>query len=385
MAGKRLAGRLTSHLKGPFDQSSRLPCPLPWACGRLFAILAGHLAGRIILGHKISCNAIEVHKGKIEVIKDLPKPNNVKAIRSFLGHAGFYKRFIKDFSKIARPMTKLLEKEQRFVFHDDCKKSFAFLKARLIQAPILVSSNWDEPFELMCDASDYALGAVLGQRINNHFHPIYYASKTLTGAQINLHNHRKEIFVFDIEIRDEKGAENLAANHLSRLKNPNLEKLDNSVVKDTFLDESLMRIDHDPEVPYFAYIDNYLASGVLQKRESVREIWVNTPVLNSIPPSNDWSSGEHEPTTFKTPIGTTPFRLVYRKACHLPMEVEHGAYWALKQVNLDLDQVGEKRTMQLNVLDELMLVAYEKSLTYKEKTKKWHDARLKGVKDFHPN
>ncbi|XP_071739829.1 uncharacterized protein [Rutidosis leptorrhynchoides] len=90
-------------------------------------------------------------------------------------------------------------------------------------------------------------------------------------------------------------------------------------------------------------------------------------------------------TAFKTPIGTTPFKLVYGKACHLPIEVEHIGFWTMTQVNLDLEQVGEKRAMQLHELDDLRLEAYENSLTYKEKNKKCHDARLKEVKELNPN
>ncbi|XP_071687825.1 uncharacterized protein [Rutidosis leptorrhynchoides] len=136
----------------------------------------------IVLGHKSSRVGIEVDPAKIDVIHKLPHLTNVKAIRSFLGHAGFYRRFIKDFSKIARPLTKLLEKDIPFDFNDDCVNAFSILKEKLTHAPIMVSPDWALPFELMCDASDVALGAVLGQRKINHFQPIYYASKTLTGA-----------------------------------------------------------------------------------------------------------------------------------------------------------------------------------------------------------
>ncbi|GJX42103.1 reverse transcriptase domain-containing protein [Tanacetum coccineum] len=139
----------------------------------------------IVLGHKISKKGIEVDKAKIDVIAKLPHPTTVKGIRSFLGHAGFYRRFIQDFSKISRPMTHLLEKNTPFIFSDDCIRAFQTLKDRLTEAPILIAPNWDLPFELMCDASDFAIGAVLGQRHEKHFWPIHYASKTLIEAQTN--------------------------------------------------------------------------------------------------------------------------------------------------------------------------------------------------------
>ncbi|GJW16950.1 reverse transcriptase domain-containing protein [Tanacetum coccineum] len=147
----------------------------------------------IVLGHKISRKGIEVDKAKVDVISKLPHPTTVKGIRSFLGHAGFYRRFIKDFSKISRPMTHLLEKNTPFIFSEDCILAFQTLKKKLTEAPILIAPNWDEPFEIMCDASDYAIGAVLGQRIEKHFRPIHYASKTMTEAETNYTTTEKEM------------------------------------------------------------------------------------------------------------------------------------------------------------------------------------------------
>ncbi|GJU89955.1 reverse transcriptase domain-containing protein [Tanacetum coccineum] len=118
----------------------------------------------IVLGHKISKSGIEVDRAKIDVIAKLPHPTTVKGIRSFLGHAGFYRRFIQNFSKIARPMTHLLEKETQFYFSKECIEAFNTLKKNLTEAPILIAPDWNEPFELMCDASDFALVPSLGPR-----------------------------------------------------------------------------------------------------------------------------------------------------------------------------------------------------------------------------
>nr|GEZ94560.1 retrovirus-related Pol polyprotein from transposon 17.6 [Tanacetum cinerariifolium] len=118
----------------------------------------------IVLSYKISKKGIEVDRAKVDVISKLPHPTTVKGIRSFLGHAGFYRRFIKDFLKIARPMTRLLEKDTPFIFSLECVDAFQTLKRKLTEAPILIAPDWDMPFELMCDASDFAIGAVLRQR-----------------------------------------------------------------------------------------------------------------------------------------------------------------------------------------------------------------------------
>nr|GFA27074.1 reverse transcriptase domain-containing protein [Tanacetum cinerariifolium] len=137
----------------------------------------------IVLCHKISKNMIKVNKAKVDVISKLPHPTTVKCIRSFLGHAGFYQRFIQNFAKIVRPITRLLEKDTRFLFSKECVEAFQTLKRKLTEAPILISPDLDLPFELMCNASDFATGAALGQRQEKHFRPIHYASKTMTEAE----------------------------------------------------------------------------------------------------------------------------------------------------------------------------------------------------------
>nr|KAJ0208747.1 hypothetical protein LSAT_V11C400201640 [Lactuca sativa] len=217
----------------------------------------------LILGHIVSKKGIEVDKAKIDFIQSLPYPTCVREVRSFLGHAGFYRRFIKDFSKITRPMCQLLQKEVDFEFNEACKDAFDKLKELLTSAPIMQAPNWDLPFEIMCDASNYAIGAVLGQKNGRASHMIYYASRTLDNSQRNYSTTEKELLAivfalekfrqyllgtkvivyldhaalkylmtkkdakprlirwilllqeFDLEIRDKSGCENLIVDHLS--------------------------------------------------------------------------------------------------------------------------------------------------------------------------
>ncbi|GJY99782.1 reverse transcriptase domain-containing protein [Tanacetum coccineum] len=263
----------------------------------------------IVLRHKVFGAGLEVDKAKIDVISKLPPPN-VKGIRSFLGHAGFYRCFIKDFSKITRPLTKLLEKDTSFELNDECHKSFNSLQEKLTCTPVIVSPNWNPPFELMCDASNFGVGAVLGQKDGKQFHPIYFASKTLNAAQQKYTVTKKELMAvvfafekiqpymilsktivytdhsglrhlfkkqdvkphlihwilllqeFDIEIKDKKGTENVVADHLYRFKND--ETSDDSDVDDNFPRETLNEITTN-DTPWFADIANYLVGDVIPK------------------------------------------------------------------------------------------------------------------------
>ncbi|GJV50163.1 reverse transcriptase domain-containing protein [Tanacetum coccineum] len=197
----------------------------------------------IILGHKVLGSWIKVDKAKIEAISKLPYPTNVTAIQSFLGHAGFYRRFIKDFSQIARPMTQLLVKDSPFNFFEECIQAFDTLKRELTQAPIMIKPDWSLPFEIMCDASDYAVGAVIGQRIDKHFKPIHYASKAMNEAQENHTTTEKELPAV----------------------------LTRAEIRDLFPEEQLMAISEKNSEPWYANYANYLASRVLRFRSTRQE------------------------------------------------------------------------------------------------------------------
>jgi len=155
----------------------------------------------IVLGHIISNRGIEVDPAKIVVISQLPYPSCVREVRYFLGHAGFYRRFIKDFNKVTLPLSNLLQKEVEFDFDDRCKEAFDCLKRVVTTTPIIQAPDWTAPFKLMCDASNYALGVVLAQKIDMLPRVIYYASRTLDAAQANYTTTEKELLaiVFALE------------------------------------------------------------------------------------------------------------------------------------------------------------------------------------------
>ena len=133
------------------------------------------------LGHTISSEGISVDPTKVQEVMDWESPTSVHQIRSFLGLAGYYHRFIPDFSRIAKPMTELLKKGVKFVWNDKCEEAFQTLKARLTTAPVLAIPDSTKPFDFYCDASSTGLGCVLMQ--DNRV--IAYASRALRNHEKN--------------------------------------------------------------------------------------------------------------------------------------------------------------------------------------------------------
>nr|GEX80098.1 reverse transcriptase domain-containing protein [Tanacetum cinerariifolium] len=451
----------------------------------------------IVLGHKISKKGIEVDKAKVDVISKLPHPKTVK----------------------------------------ECVDAFQTLKRKLTEALIMIASDWDMPFELMCDASNFAIGAVLGQRQDKHFRTIHYASKTMIEAESKYTMTKKEMLAV-VYAFEKFRVENLAADHLSRLENPHQNVLDLKEINESFPLEQLNLVSTrgNQSILWFAdfanyHAGNFIVKGMTSQQKSkffkdvkhyfwddpylfkicadqiirrcvagqeaidilkachsgptrghhgpnytarkvfdlgfywptiyrdaqifvkncdvcqrqgkitqkdempqnsiqvceIFDVWGidfmgsfpssrgNKYILVAVDNLSKWVEAKALPTNdarvvckflknlfarfvgenraswpnklddalwtfrtaYKTPIGCTPYKMVYGTACHLPVELEHKAYWSLKHANFELKTVGDHRKIQINELNELRDQAYENSLIYKEKTKRIHDSKIK--------
>ncbi|GJU30569.1 reverse transcriptase domain-containing protein [Tanacetum coccineum] len=308
----------------------------------------------------------------------------------------------------------------------------------------------------MCDASDFAVGAVLGQRIDEKFKPIYYASKTLNNAQEHYTTTEKElltvVFSFDkfcmylilsktIVYTDHSALKYLFSKQdakprlisasITRRKVyeagffwPRIFKDDKDYVMRCDACQRSGNISSRSKMPHnniqlFARFGvpkalisdrgTHLCNSQLEKALQKYEVTHNLSTVYH-PQTNgqtevtnraikrilersvgynrkNWSKKLDDTlwafrTAYKTPNGCTLFRLVYGKDCHLPMEIEHKAYWALKQCNMGLTAAAKNHFMELNELMELRDGAYKNTRIYKERTKKWYDSRLRGDKDF---
>eukprot|EP00253_Pinus_taeda_P032423 PITA_32423 len=289
----------------------------------------------IVLGHHISGDGIKVNKSKVEVISKLPIPNCQKDVRSFLGFTRCYRRFIENFTKIASPLFKLLTKDCEFKWSPNCQSAFEALKTRIYEASILRGPNWKLSFHISTDASDTALGAVLGQKDLVPY-AIYYTSKNLTPTELNYTVTEKEFLAvvhainkfrhyitgyetfihtdysairylmnkpitngrvtkwllllqeFNITLFDRPGNQNIVADFLSRIQK--IKK--DSPVEDKFLDEYLFAV--TIKTPWFADMANYLVTWKLPPhlfpserrkiiQESSRYSWISNELFKTRP------------------------------------------------------------------------------------------------------
>ncbi|GJW95783.1 reverse transcriptase domain-containing protein [Tanacetum coccineum] len=335
-------------------------------------------------------------------------------------------------------MTHLLEKNTLFIFSNECIQAFQTLKKKLTEAPILIAPDWDLPFELMCDASDFAIGAVLGQRHKKHFSPIHYASKTMNEAESHYTTTEKEMLAlwvfliqeFTFKVIDTKEAENLAADHLSRLENPYENVLDSKEVNEKFLLETLNMVTFrgDSSTPWFADYANYHAGNFIVKGMSsqqknkffkdvklyfwddpflfkicadkvIRQCVHDKEALDILEACHNGPTGGHHGANLTAKkfakvmlkYGVTHrLSTAYHPQTSGQVEVsnrglkrilertvgENRASWSDK-IDDALWAFRDHRKVQLNELNELRDHAYENSLIYKEKTKRIHDSKIK--------
>ena len=145
------------------------------------------------LSHVISAGGVSTDPGKIEVVRSWPTPRNVQDVRSFLGLASYYRRFVADFASIAQPLHKLTEKKTPFQWTGECQQAFEVLKQKLTTAPVLVYPDLTKPFILDTDACDRGIGAVLSQMHDGQERVVAYGSRAFSKSKRNYATTRKEL------------------------------------------------------------------------------------------------------------------------------------------------------------------------------------------------
>nr|GEX47710.1 reverse transcriptase domain-containing protein [Tanacetum cinerariifolium] len=341
-----------------------------------------------------------------------------------------------DFSKISWPMTHLLEKNTPFIFFEDCIKAFQTLKKKYTEAPILITQNWDLPFELMCDASDFAIENLAAdhlsrlensyenvldpKEINENFPLETLSMVTFCGDSsalwfadfANYHAGNFIVKVIRRYVHGKEALDILEACHNGPTGGHHAANLTAKKIFDFgFFWPTIYKDAHE----FFKNCDSCQRQGKISQRDEmpqnsiqvceIFDVWGidfmgpfpssrgNKYILVGIDYLSKWVEAKALPTndarvvckflkslfarfgspraiiTYKTPIGCTPYKLVYGKVCHLPIELEHKAYWALKQANFDLSVAGDHRKAQLNELNKLRDHAYENSLICKLKTR----------------
>nr|GEW28437.1 reverse transcriptase domain-containing protein [Tanacetum cinerariifolium] len=334
-----------------------------------YAFLGGNNKWPVIISKDLSVNEksalIEVLKSRKKVIAWKLTDIKEQTMKVFMDD---FSVFGNSFSTCLTNLEKMLKRcEDIKLALNWVKTHFMVKEEKVNKAPILIAPNWDQPFELMCDASDFAIGAVLGQIIEKHFRPIHYASKTMTQVESNYTTTEKEMLA--VVYAFEKFRSYLIMNksivytNLSALKYLFSKK--DAKARCVAGQEALDILEACHSGPTGGhYGANYLPRRTVGEN---RALW-SDKLEDAL-----WAFR----TAFKTPIGCTPYSIVYGKSCHLPLELKHKAFWALKHANFDLKTAGDHQKLQLNELSDLRDQAYEKSLIYKERTKKLHDEKIK--------
>ncbi|GJX99732.1 reverse transcriptase domain-containing protein [Tanacetum coccineum] len=416
----------------------------------------------IVLGHKVSGSGIEVDKAKIEAISKLPYPTNVKAIRSFLGHADAKPRLIRwilllqefdieirdkkgaknlaadHLSRLENPnLGRLTRAEIRDLFPEER------LMAVFDKGNEPWHYFWDEPFLFKqcddriirrCMAGDEAAQILRqchsGPSRGHHgiattakkvFEARFYWPQVFRDAHkwaenISSRDEAPQNYIQVCEIFDVWGIDFMgpfpssngnkyilvAIDYVSKWVEAQAFPTSDARNVLNFLKKLFARF----EIPKALISDrgthfcNYQMEKAMKRYGVVHRFSttyhpqtngqvenINRALMRILKKTigknrKDWSHKLDDAlwtfrTAFKPPLGTTPFRIIYDKACHLPVKLEHKAYWAIKSCNMDLTKAGENQFLQINELDEMRLDAYESSISYKERTKRWHDKRIK--------